>query len=279
MPILARARRPLLVHAELEVALATPTSADADSERKYATFLRSRPPSWEVEAIALAARLCAEFRGPVHIVHLSASDALEEVERARAAGLPFSAETCPHYLTLTAEDIPDGRTEYKCAPPIRDRENRARLWEGLRRGALSMVVSDHSPCTPALKKPEAGDFMGAWGGIASLQLALPLVWTEARPRGFALTDLARWMAAAPAKLAGLGDRKGAIAVGLDADLVVFDPLASSQVRPEMLHFRHKLTPYMNRRLDGMVRQTVLRGVTIYDGAKFLVSARGRLLTP
>jgi allantoinase len=271
MPVLARAGRPLLVHAELESGGGAPSHAARD----YQSYLASRPAQWEVDAVKLCAALCAEHRGPVHIVHLSAADALAEAERARAAGLPFSLETCPHYLLLAAEEIGDGQTEFKCAPPIRERANRDRLWEALRRGLIELVVSDHSPCTPQLKRLDTGDFMGAWGGIASLQLGLPLIWTEARARGFGLADLVRWMSVAPARLAGLDDRKGAIAVGRDADLVVFDPAAGFEVRTGLIHFRHKLTPYLGRHVDGTVRETILRGTTIYRDGAFPAPARGR----
>ncbi len=274
MPILAAAGRPLLVHAELE----SPGPSTHEDPRHYATYLASRPAGWEVDAVRLCIDLCREFRGPVHIVHLSAADALSLAEGARAEGLPFSLETCPHYLILAAEEIADGRTEYKCAPPIRERENRERLWDGLRRGLIELVVSDHSPCTPALKRPETGDFLSAWGGISTLQLGLPLVWTEAERRGFQLADLPRWMSMAPARLAGLS-HKGAIAVGLDADLVVFEPEPSQVVRPEQLHFRHKITPYLGRTLRGRVRETILRGTTIYRGETFPASAHGRLQRP
>ena len=233
------------------------------------------------------AQLAADAHAERHRVDLPAGRARREVRAvrrrgagcARDEGLPFSLETCPHYLTLCAEEIADGHTEYKCAPPIRERANQARLWSALRDGLIELVVSDHSPCTPALKKPETGDFLGAWGGIASLQLGLPLVWTEAQRRGFGLGDLARWMSAAPARLARLDRRKGAIAVGRDADLVVFDPDAMEAVTRERIHFRHKVTPYLGRVLHGVVRETILRGETIYDGRAFPTSARGRVLTP
>jgi allantoinase len=273
MPILARAGVPLLVHAELE----SPVAPTGDA-RQYGSYLASRPASWEVEAVRLVAELCRQFGGRAHIVHLSAADALEIAERARRDGVPLSLETCPHYLTLAAEEIPDGHTEFKCAPPIRDRDNQARLWSALRDGLIELVVSDHSPCTPALKHLESGDFTSAWGGIASLQLSLPLIWTEARKRGFGLCDLARWMSAAPAELAGVSDRKGQIAVGMDADLLVLDPDTRSEVRPESLHFRHKLTPYMGRVLDGVVRETILRGATIYKDGQFPAPSHGRALT-
>ena len=271
MPILAAANVPLLVHAELESD--APRFGDP---HLYASFLASRPPRWETDAIALVTRLAAEYRCPTHIVHLSAADALAAAERARAAGVPLSLETCPHYLTLEAESVPDGHTEWKCAPPIREHANRERLWEGLRRGTIELVVSDHSPCTPDLKKRETGDFEHAWGGIASLQLALPLVWTEAQARGFSLLDLARWMSAAPAALARL-PHKGRIAPGMDADLVVLEPDARFTITPELLYFRHKLTPYMGRTVTGRVRSTLLRGTTIFTDGEFPALARGRRL--
>src|SRR4029077_4514476 len=182
---------------------------------------------------------------------------------ARRAGLPVTAETCPHYLTFAAEEIPDGGVAWKCAPPIRSRENRERLWEALREGVLDLVVTDHSPCPPEMKKIEEGDFRGAWGGIASLQVALPAVWTGARERGFSLGDVAEWMCAAPARLAGLEGRKGAIAPGYDADLVVWDPEATFEVEPSRLRQRHKITPYAGRTLHGVVHRTLLRGETVF----------------
>jgi len=167
----------------------------------------------------------------VHIVHLSSADAVPMLRAARARALPITVETCPHYLCLVAEEVGDGRTEFKCAPPIRERENRERLWDALREGVIDLVASDHSPCPPAMKLPERGDFLAAWGGIASLELGLAAMWTEARERGFTPADLARWMSTAPARLAGLETAKGAIEAGRDADLVVFDPDAAFTVDP------------------------------------------------
>jgi allantoinase len=213
----------------------------------------------------------------VHVVHLSAAAALPLVAEARREGLPLTAETCPHYLALAAEEVGDGRTEWKCAPPVRERANQDALWAALVDGTLGLVVSDHSPCPPLLKQPERGDFMAAWGGIASLQLSLPIVWSGARSRGLALGRLASWMAEAPARLAGLDGRKGRIAPGYDADLVVFDPEASFEVDAGGILHRHKLTPYLGRRLHGVVKQTWLRGCRVFSGGAFEGSPRGVLL--
>jgi len=274
LPILAERGKPLLVHAEL----ATDEAAPRGDPRRYATWLESRPPSWEREAVALLLRLCRELRAPVHVVHLSAAAAVPLVAEARREGLPLTAETCPHYLALAAEDVADGRTEFKCAPPVREQRNQDALWDALSDGTIGLVVSDHSPCPPVMKQPDRGDFMAAWGGIASLQLALPIVWTEARRRGVGLERLVGWMAEAPARLAGLADRKGRIAAGYDADLVAFDPDASFEVAAGGIEHRHKLTPYLGRRLRGVVRQTWVRGRRVFSAGVFEGSPRGALLS-
>jgi allantoinase len=197
-------------------------------------------------------------RARVHVLHLSSSDALETLAAARRDGVRVTAETCPHYLSLAAEDVPDGATQFKCCPPIRERANRDALWHGLAAGVLDCVVSDHSPCPPELKRLDSGDFADAWGGIASLQVGLPVVWTQARRRGHRLADVVRWMAERPAEIAGLR-RKGRIAPGYDADLVVFAPDESLVVDPARLHHRHPVTPYAGQRLFGVVHRTWLRG--------------------
>jgi allantoinase len=279
MPVLGRRGVPLIVHAELELEVSS-QEAGADPGKApsaYASWLASRPREMENRAIRMMIELCRETRCPVHIVHLSSAEALDDIAAARKAGLPLSAETCPHYLTFSAEEIPDGRTEYKCAPPIRETENRERLWSALKAGTIDMVVSDHSPCTPALKCQDSGDFMAAWGGVASLQFGLSATWTGARARGMTLTELVRWMCERPAKLAGLWGRKGAIAPGYDADLVLFRPEASFMVEPEMIQHRHKLTPYVGRKLIGVVERTILRGETVYHMGKFPEAVRGRHL--
>jgi allantoinase len=273
LPVLAERGAPLLVHAELPDAEAQP----AGDPRRYATYLASRPASWESDAVSLLLALCRERHAPIHVVHLSAAGAALLVREAQREGLPLTAETCPHYLALTAESVPDGRTEFKCAPPVREAANREALWQALRDGTIGSVVSDHSPCPPSLKAPERGDFMAAWGGIASLQLALPVLWTEARARGFALSHLARWMAEAPARLAGLGQRKGRLAAGHDADLVVFDPEAEWTVDAGSLQHRHKLTPYAKRTLRGVVEQTFLRGRRVFCRGCFEGPPAGALL--
>ena len=263
MPILRDAGLPLLAHAELDLGEAPAPGTDP---RAYASYLRSRPAAWEDAAIALLIRLARETGCAVHVVHLSSAASVDQIARAKADGLHFTAETCPHYLCLEAESVPDGATEYKCAPPIRDHENREALWRGLKDGVIDFVVSDHSPCTPALKGRERGDFAEAWGGIASLQLGLPALWTEASRRGHSLSDVSAWMSTRPAALAGLGRRKGQIAPGFGADLVVWDPEAEVEVDAAQLHFRHKVSPYLGRRLMGRVEATFLRGQLVYDGS-------------
>ena len=263
MPVLRDAGLPLLAHAELDLGEAPAPGTDP---RAYASYLRSRPAAWEDAAIALLIRLARETGCAVHVVHLSSAASVDQIARAKADGLHFTAETCPHYLCLEAESVPDGATEYKCAPPIRDHENREALWRGLKDGVIDFVVSDHSPCTPALKGRERGDFAEAWGGIASLQLGLPALWTEASRRGHSLSDVSAWMSTRPAALAGLGRRKGQIAPGFDADLVVWDPEAEVEVDAAQLHFRHKVSPYLGRRLMGRVEATFLRGQLVYDGS-------------
>jgi allantoinase len=264
---------PLLVHAELE----SSSGAAGGDPRRYSTYLESRPRRWENDAISLLVRLVRDTGAPVHVVHLSSSDAVPALDAARREGLPLSAETCPHYLAFAAEEIPDGRTDFKCAPPIREAENRERLWDALRSGVLDVVVSDHSPCTPERKGLETGDFLAAWGGIASLQFRLSVTWTEAQRRGFSLADLARWLCRRPAELAGLGSRKGRLAPGYDADLVAWDPDASFDVVPDVVAHRWKTTPYTGRRLFGVVERTWLRGQVVYERGGVGFAPRGELL--
>jgi allantoinase len=280
MPELARLKALLIVHAEMpapiEAALARGVLQDNDP-RRYETFLASRPRAAEDQAVALLIRLSRETGARVHVVHHSSSSSLPLLRAARADGLPVTAETCPHYLTFAAEDVPAGATEFKCCPPIRERENREQLWAALDEGLIDMIVSDHSPCPPEMKLLDSGDFMRAWGGISSLQLRLPVMWTEANARGYAIERLVQWMARAPARLVGLDGRKGALGAGYDADIVIFRPEATVSVSPAMLQHRHKLTPYAGQTLRGVVETTFLRGMKIYERGDFMNGAAGALL--
>ena len=247
----------LIVHAEDAAWI---SAAQGPSGADYAGFLRSRPPAAEVAAIARLIRLASVTGARVHVLHLSSADPVPMLASAQADGVPITVETCPHYLALAAEQVGAGQTEFKCCPPIRGVHNRERLWAGLAAGVIGCVVSDHSPCPPELKELGNRDFGAAWGGISSVQLGLPVVWTHARERGVGLADVVRWMSASPASLAGLADRKGAIAVGKDADLIAFAPDESFVVEPDRLLTRHRLTPYAGQELAGVVRRTWLRGV-------------------
>lgn len=261
-PVLATLGKTLMVHAEDPAALASPPVGS--DPHKYAAWLASRPVAAEHSAIALLIRLMDRWPTPVHIVHLSSASSLELVKAAQERGLPLTTETCPHYLTFAAEEIPDGATEFKCAPPIRGRDERDALWRALIAGEINLVASDHSPCPPGLKESK-GDFFAAWGGIASLQLTLSAVWTGARTRGVWPEQLAEWMSAAPARLTGLAHRKGALHAGYDADLVIWDPAVSFRVYPEELLHRHPVTPYAARELYGAVKATYVSGRLAFGG--------------
>ncbi|MGB2589969.1 MAG: allantoinase AllB [Candidatus Acidiferrum sp.] len=276
LPHVARSGLPLLVHAEL------PGPIDSATERLsradwsiYQTYLQSRPEAAELFAIRLLLSLCREYKFRLHIVHLSAASALSDLRAARSDGLPVTVETCPHYLHFDAETIPDKATLFKCAPPIRSRENCDQLWQGLRDGLIDFIVTDHSPCPPEMKRIAEGNFQTAWGGIASLSVALPVIHTEAIRRGFSLDDVALWMAAAPADLAGCARTKGRIAPGYDADFVIFDPDAEFVVTPDRLHFRHPISPYLGEKLRGVVKATYLRGVPIFRNGEFPSAPMGR----
>jgi len=259
MPELTRLGALLIVHAELPGPI-----TDGVAGPDYQAFLNSRPRAAENEAVELMIRLSREFDTRVHIVHLSSADAIPLLREAQAAGVKITAETCPHYLHFVAEEVPAGATEFKCCPPIRERDNREELWDGLKDGTIGLIVSDHSPCPVEMKLRESGDFMKAWGGIASLQLRLPVVWTEARRRGFSLLDLTRWLCANPARQVSFEPQKGSIAVGCDADLVIWSPDTQFTVSASALHHRHKITPYAGEVLTGVVQQTFLRGRKIND---------------
>ncbi len=270
LAVLADVGAPLLVHAESdEVAASLPVVHSAH----YDEYLRSRPRGLENLAVAQVIEAARRTGGRAHVCHVSSSDAVPMIRSAQGDGVAVTAETCPHYLTLSADDVADGMTAFKCSPPIRERANRDQLWDALRDGVLRIVVSDHSPCTTEMKQSEGGDFATAWGGIASLQVSLPAVWTEARARGFSLSDVARWMADGPAELTGLTS-KGSIQAGKDADLCVFAPEEQFTVDSRRLFHRNPGTPYDGLTLFGVVRETWLRGQRV-DPA----DPRGQLLSP
>ena len=287
MPELTRLDSLLIVHAEVPGPIDRAGSAachggvkSSDASRcstEYQTFLESRPRAAENEAVELMIRLSREFDTRVHIVHHSSADALPMLAEAKQAGLKITAETCPHYLTFCAEDVPDGATEFKCCPPIREKENCEQLWRALGDGTIDMIVSDHSPCPPELKLKESGDFLAAWGGISSLQFRLPVIWTELRQRGYDLSDLVEWLCLAPARLVRLDKSKGSIAVGKDADLVIWNPEARYRLEPGSIHHRHKFTPYAGRELMGEVQTTFLLGRMVYDAGELIGEPYGRLL--
>ncbi|WP_297734149.1 allantoinase AllB [Nocardioides sp.] len=268
MAEVARLGALMLVHAEDGDAVAACAHGES-----YAGFLESRPDAAEERAISLVIDAARTSGGRAHVVHLSASGAVPMLRDARAGGVDVSVETCPHYLFFESGAIPDGATELKCCPPIRDAANRDALWAALGTGDIDYVVTDHSPCTAELKRLETGDFADAWGGIASLQLGLPVVWTAARDRGLGLADVVRWMATAPARRVGLTD-KGEIAVGADADLCAFAPDEEFVVDVAALHHKNPVSAYAGRTLTGTVRQTWLAGVPVDLDA----APRGRMLS-
>lgn len=275
---LASLPAPLLVHAELPGPIERAAEELPSSPtRKYSTWLAARPRDAENEAVAFVVECARELRARLHIVHVSSSGVPPLLRQAKSEGLAISAETCPHYLAFSSEEIADGATEFKCAPPIRERENREKLWEALADGTIDMIATDHSPCPPSMKLPVEGDFIRAWGGISSLQLGLPAVWTQARTRGYSFRDMTKWLCWNPARLAGIEKRKGSIAVGCDADLVLWDPDARFTVEPERLHHRHKVTPYAGRELCGSTVTTFLSGRPVYDRGEFLSLPHGQVL--
>jgi allantoinase len=271
MPIIAKRGLPLLVHAELPEQL----HEVHGPLRSYADYLKTRPDEAETAAISLLIELCREFRCHVHIVHLASAAPLQMIAEARAEGLALTVETCPHYLHFVANELPDGATELKCAPPIRCAADREALWDGLRTGLIDMVATDHSPCPPDLKRRALGDFAQAWGGIASLSIALSVVNTGALRRGICMSHASRWMAERPAKLAGLETCKGRLDPGCDADFVVFDPDAQFTVTADDLYFRHAVTPYLGKQLRGRVVQTYLRGEMVFENGEFIKTPFGR----
>lgn len=278
MPILAKHDVPYLIHAELDCG----SFNDVEITKEYSSFLESRPKKWENDAISLMVDMARESQEKgdnckVHIVHLSSDEALDTIAQAKKEGLRFSAETCPHYLTIAAETIPDGKTLFKCCPPIRENKNREHLWQAVTDGRLDFIVSDHSPCTPELKHIDTGDIEKAWGGISALQFGISLIWTEAKDRGFSLVDITRLMSTETAKFAGLDSIKGEIKVGNHADFLVFDPNAEFIITNEMIKHRHNITPYAGRKVTGQVEHTFVRGHHVYQQDEFINEPKGRPL--
>lgn len=273
MPILAKYNLPLLVHCELTDGF----KVENQNPFSYPDYLKSRPKYWEDKAVSLMLRLCHEFNCRVHIVHLSSSNSIEQIAKAKQKGLPLTVETAQHYLYFDAEQIQNGQTQFKCAPPIREKENQDLLWEALKNGVIDFVATDHSPAPPDLKHMQSGDFTTAWGGISSLQFALPVLWTAARKRNCTLTNLAKWLCEEPAKLIGKQSTKGKIAAGFDADLVIFNPNQSFVLEESIIQHKHKMTPYLNEELFGVVEQTYLSGIKVFDHGTFTKLNQGKVL--
>jgi allantoinase len=271
MPIIAKYDLPLLVHCELS----DDSSQMTGDGRSYQNYLASRPKKWEDDAIALMIRLCGEFNCRTHIVHLSSAGSIGQISKAKQCGLPLTVETAQHYLYFNAEYIPDGKTQYKCAPPVREKQNNEMLWQALKDGIIDFVATDHSPAPPEMKEIASGDLMKAWGGIASIQFALPVLWTAARQHGCSVEDISKWLCNNPSQL--IRKSKGKIQKGFDADLIIWDSTASFTVTENIIHHRHKITPYLGETLFGVVAQTYLAGKKVYDNGKFLHLNEGKFV--
>ena len=273
MPLIAKHNLPLLVHCELS----DPTHHSPLTTHHYNNYLSSRPKKWEDDAIALMIRLCEEFNCRTHIVHLSSADSIAQIAKAKQKGLPLTVETGQHYLYFNAEDIKDGQTQFKCAPPIREKENNEQLWVALKDGVIDFVATDHSPATPNLKEIESGNFMKAWGGIASIQFALPVLWTAAKKRNCTFSNIAKWLCENPARLIGKENSKGKIAKGFDADLIVVDDEKTFTVTENIIHHKHKVTPYLGEILSGVIEQTYIAGEKVYEDEKFIQLNKGKVI--
>lgn len=273
MPIIAKYNLPLLVHCELS----DENFKINGDNTSYKNYLNSRPRKWEDDAISLMIRLCEKYNCKTHIVHLSSSNSIEQIDKAKQRGLPLTVETAQHYLYFSAEEINDGQTEFKCAPPIREKENNELLWQALKDGIIDFVATDHSPATAYLKQKE-GDFSKAWGGVASIQFALPTLYTAARKRNGTLKDMVKWLCENPAKLIGKDKSKGKIEVGYDADLTIWNPEKSFQVKEDIILHKNKITPYMNEQLFGVVDQTFLSGIKVFDNGLFTHLNNGKIIT-
>ena len=275
MPVIAKYNLPLLVHCELTD---NEHRLTINNHQSYQEYLLSRPKKWEDDAIALMIRLCEEFNCRVHIVHLSSADSIQQIKNAKQRGLPLTVETAQHYLYFTSEEIMDGQCVFKCAPPIREKKNNDQLWEALKEGIIDFVATDHSPAPPGIKELETGNFTKAWGGISSLQWALPILWSSAKERGFDLRDVCKWLCQNPAKLIGKENKKGKIEKGYNADLIVWDPHKKFTVEEGLIQHRHKFTPYMHEQLSGVVEQTWIGGERVYNKGEMNLN-HGKILLP
>jgi len=273
MPIIAKHRLPLLVHCELD----SPLPWKETRGVVYMDYLASRPKEWEDKAIAMMIGLCEEFNCRTHIVHLSSSNSIEQIAQAKQRGLPLTVETAQHYLYFNAEEIKDGQTQYKCAPPIREKANNDLLWQALKDGIIDFVATDHSPAPPDMKRLDDGDFMKAWGGISSIQFALPVLWTAAKKRNCSIVDMAKWLCSNPSLLIGKENMIGKIAVGYKADLLVWDADNTFTVTEDYIHHRHNITPYKGEQLFGVVERTYLNGDEVYSSHKFTKLNKGKIL--
>jgi len=276
LPILHKNGMSLLVHCEL-ITEHKDEDLINESPLSYNAYLNSRPRIWEDEAIALIIMLCGEYNVPCHIVHLSSSDSLSQIREAKERGLQLTVETCPHYLVFNAEDISDGSTEYKCAPPIREKKNNDQLWKALKEGLIDFIVTDHSPAPPELKELDSGNFGKAWGGIAGLQFSLPAVWTRAYKEGFSVKEISDLMSFNVAKFLKIDGERGRIAKGFFADLVVWSPEESFVVNELNIYHKHKVTPYLNNRLKGVVKKTYVSGFSVFDNGKFDERKKGKII--
>lgn len=276
LTILKKHAKPLLVHCELD-SVHDDLKLLEQHPTSYSAYLKSRPKSWEDKAIKLMIDLCRETGAHVHIVHLSSANSIEQIRKAKAEGLPLTVETAQHYLFFNAEDIPDAATQYKCAPPIRESENNEKLWSALLDGTIDFIATDHSPAPPASKEIESGNFKKAWGGIAGLQFSLPVVWTKMKEKNIPVQNMLKWLCENPGKLCGLNYSKAKIEKGLDADLVVWSPEKKFKAEQKDILHRHKITPYLNRELFGVVEQTYIGGKKIFDNGSFINLNAGKIL--
>ena len=274
MPIIAATNLPLLVHCEL---MDNAVAPNFNNKQSYKNYVATRPTKWEDDAIALIINLCEANACSVHIVHLSAATSIQQIIAAKQKGLPITVETGQHYLYFNADEIPDGNTAFKCAPPIRDKQNNEALWAALKSGVIDFVATDHSPATSNIKEVQSGDFIKAWGGIASIQFALPVLWTAAKNRNATFTDIVKWLCEKPAILAGLQHCKGKIAVGFDADIIIVDDDKMFTVTEQIILHKHKLTPYLQHQLYGVVTHTFLAGNVVFENGVINELKQGKVI--